>query len=188
MLTPSQKELLHLLKQHQSLDGDEARNLKFAITYAELEPVWFDRRTVPAHFTASAVIWDPVEKKLLLEWDPQLPGFVMVGAHDDGQHDLPGTALREAIRMSGLPLSHVKPLHIMDLALIDVPAHGEEKAHRHIDLRFLMLADSHLPLKEISASYLRWFTLDAAVKELDEEGADRLVARLRMGDTGFPAA
>lgn len=174
MLTAAQKDLLHLLKQHPAADAEEARHLKYGVTFAELEPVWFDPRTLPAHFTGSAVVWDRTQRRVLLAWDPALPAWVLPGSHDDGRRDLAGAAQRDVERRSGLRLAPMKPLQVFDLGLVHVPATAGQRAHQHLDLRFLFLAEG-APVP----GPLRWFTLDEAAQLLDEEGAGRVLARLQ---------
>ncbi|MEW5853328.1 MAG: hypothetical protein AB2A00_31400 [Myxococcota bacterium] len=178
MLTSAQKSLLYLLKQHVPADDEEARTLHYALTYVEMEPVIHDRRTVPVHATGALLVLDPAERKVLLTRAPDGDGYALFTTHDVGVQDVAVSALHAAMRETRLlDLVLARPLSVLDLALIDVPAQDGERAHRHLELRFVAYGSARWPVADPQRQ--RWFTREEAMGQLRIPGAARLLSRLR---------
>jgi 8-oxo-dGTP pyrophosphatase MutT (NUDIX family) len=132
---------------------------------AERDP-WL--RSLPLHFTASAVIVQPESGRVLLRWHQRQRRWLQVGGHGDpGETDPLEIALREAREETGLadlepwPDARVRHAVICDVA----PGKGEP-AHEHADLRFIMATrnpDAARP--ENTDAPLRWLTM-AEAREL----------------------
>jgi len=61
-----------------------------------------------------------------------------------------------------------------------IPARKDEPAHQHLDVRFLLLADSTQPLSmDAQESHaLAWIPLADAAAKMGEAGAVRVVAKI----------
>ena len=144
-------------------------------------PLHRDER--PGHLTGSALVVDPSRRRTLLLLHTKLGIWVQPGGHADGDANLAGVALREATEETGIEGLRVWPLAVdLDVHRVDPPA---EDAHRHHDVRFVVLAPAGA---EVATNHEsrdhRWVTLD----ELDPLGVDdgtrRLVRRgLAVADT-----
>jgi 8-oxo-dGTP pyrophosphatase MutT (NUDIX family) len=122
-------------------------------------------RSLPLHFTASALVVHPPTGRVLLRWHTRLEQWLQVGGHGDpGECDPLAIALREAAEETGLPDLVPWPDDSLRHAVIcDVPARAAEPAHEHADLRFVLATaspDAIAPENEHSP--LRWLSLDEA--------------------------
>ena len=139
----------------------------------------FLRSCVDGHVTASAWIVSHDHSRFLLTHHAKLGRWLQLGGHADGDPDTAGVALREAREESGMQNLRVVtsggvafPLDI-DVHLI--PARGDEPAHLHHDVRYLLVAGPDQALSVSSESHdLRWFPCARADESLDEEHLRRM--------------
>jgi 8-oxo-dGTP pyrophosphatase MutT (NUDIX family) len=129
---------------------------------AERDP-W--SRSLPLHFTASALVLHPRSGRVLLRWHPRLRMWLQAGGHaDPGERDPLAIALREAAEETGL--SDLVPWPdggIKHVVVCHVPAGKGEPAHEHADLRYFMATgepDAARP--ENPDAPLRWLSLAEA--------------------------
>jgi 8-oxo-dGTP pyrophosphatase MutT (NUDIX family) len=140
--------------------GDLARMRKLA--ESEQDP-WL--RSLPVHFTASALVVHPESKRVLLRWHQRLRAWLQVGGHGDpGESDALQIALREAREETGLAdLAPWPDAAVRHAAMCRVPPSRGEPEHEHADLRFFMATGSPDAARpENPDSPLRWVTLNAA--------------------------
>jgi 8-oxo-dGTP pyrophosphatase MutT (NUDIX family) len=138
---------------------------------AEREPdPWL--RSLPLHFTASALIVHPATRRVLLRWHERHGRWLQVGGHGEpGESDPLAIALREAAEESGLPdLVPWPDARLRHAVTCQVPAGKGEPAHEHADLRFfLATARPGATVREHPGASLRWVTPDMA-RDLAGEG------------------
>ncbi|MDA3039233.1 MAG: NUDIX hydrolase [Actinomycetota bacterium] len=97
------------------------------------------RSCLAGHLTGSALVVDSSTGNVLLLHHAKLQRWLQPGGHADGDGDLGAVALREAIEETGLVgLELVHPA--IDLDIHVIPARGDEPAHLHLDVRYLVLA------------------------------------------------
>jgi 8-oxo-dGTP pyrophosphatase MutT (NUDIX family) len=140
--------------------GDVARMRKLA--ESEQDP-WL--RSLPLHFTASALVVHPESKRVLLRWHQRLHAWLQVGGHGDpGESDPLEIALREAREETGLTdLVPWPDAAVRHAAVCLVPPGNGEPEHEHADLRFFMATRSPDAARpENPDAPLRWVTLDEA--------------------------
>lgn len=140
--------------------ADVARMRRLAA--AEPDP-W--SRSLPLHFTASALVVHPHSGRVLLRWHQRLRLWLQAGGHaDPGERDPLQVALREAREETGLPdLTPWPDGTIRHAVICHVPAGNGEPAHEHADLRYFMTTgtpDAARP--ENAGAPLRWLTVPAA--------------------------
>jgi 8-oxo-dGTP pyrophosphatase MutT (NUDIX family) len=122
-------------------------------------------RSLPLHFTASALVVHPESRRVLLRWHVKHGMWLQVGGHaDPGETDPLRIALREAAEETGLTdlvpwpdgsLRHVVVCYVRPSAT--------EPEHEHADLRyFLATAHPDAVAPENEQSPLRWLGLDEA--------------------------
>lgn len=143
---------------------------------AEQDP-WL--RSLPLHFTASALIVHPDSRRVLLRWHARQGRWLQVGGHGDaGESDPLEIALREAAEESGLTDLVPWPDAGLRHAVVCEVAPGKgEPAHEHADLRYFLATgrpDAASP--ESPDAPLRWLTVADAG---EVAGASNLAETLR---------
>jgi 8-oxo-dGTP pyrophosphatase MutT (NUDIX family) len=122
-------------------------------------------RSIALHVTASALIVHPPSQRVLLRWHQRQQAWLQVGGHaEPGETDPVTIALREAREETGLTdLAPWPESGLVHLAIVPVPERGDEPAHEHADLRFVLATarpDDVVP--EHPDAALRWLTVDDA--------------------------
>lgn len=140
--------------------ADVARMRRLA--ESELDP-W--SRSLPFHFTASALVVHPDSGRVLLRWHQRQNMWLQAGGHgDQGETDPLAIALREAREETGLPDLVPWPDEGLRHAVVCNVAPGKgEPAHEHADLRFIVATsapDAAQP--ENPDAPLRWLTVAGA--------------------------
>jgi 8-oxo-dGTP pyrophosphatase MutT (NUDIX family) len=129
---------------------------------AEPDP-WL--RTLPLHFTASALVVHPDSGRVLLRWHQRQQMWLQVGGHGDpGETDPLRIALREAREETGLPDLEPWPDAAVRHAVVCKVAPGKgEPAHEHADLRYFMATQNPDAVRpEDPGAPLRWLTVEEA--------------------------
>ncbi len=179
------RPLLELLDRYLVHHAEEEAQVERIRELVMAEPRCFDRDCYPGHVTASAwiVSWD--REHVLLTQHRKLGRWLQLGGHADGESDVRAVALREAREESGMEefvfaLRTPEPIPL-DVDVHPIPARGDEPAHEHHDIRFLLLARPGQALvRSEESTQLRWF----APLELGRATTDESVLRLaRKADT-----
>jgi 8-oxo-dGTP pyrophosphatase MutT (NUDIX family) len=141
-------------------EADVARMRRLAD--AEDDP-WL--RSLPLHFTSSALIVHPASRRVLLRWHQRQQLWLQVGGHGDPGETSPLTiALREAQEESGLAdLAPWPDASLRHLVICKVAPGKGEPAHEHADLRYFLATDHpDTAVPENPESPLRWLTVTEA--------------------------
>ena len=129
----------------------------------------FERSCGEGHITGSAWIASPDGSRALLVRHRKLAAWLQPGGHADGDPDSAAVALREAVEESGLatlrhaqwPRESAGP-QPFDLDVHRIPARGEEPAHLHYDVRYLLIGDpTEVPRPSAESDDARWVAHDA---------------------------
>jgi 8-oxo-dGTP pyrophosphatase MutT (NUDIX family) len=161
------------LARHRPADAKEAADLEDVLAFIARYPDPFDRRIVEGHLTGSAVVVSTAGDRVLLLFHRKLERWLQPGGHAEvGERDGETIALREAREETGIEglVLHPSASRPLDVDVHPIPARGDEPAHRHLDLRYLVLAPMRAALRRRAAEAraLRWFTWD----ELDDLDLD----------------
>lgn len=161
---------------------DRARMLAFLAEH----PGALSRSEPAGHLTASALVLDHARERGLLVLHAKLGLWLQVGGHCDGDANLPGVALREAVEESGIAGLRIDPRPV-DVDVHAIPARPGEPAHLHLDTRFLVHAPAGArPVCGPESRAVRWFTPEEALGVGTDESVLRLF-RLAFGRPAPPA-
>jgi 8-oxo-dGTP pyrophosphatase MutT (NUDIX family) len=165
--------LAQSLAAHRPADPDEAEDLRRIASFVARHPQPFDRRIREGHLTGSAVVVSADGARVLLLRHRKLQRWLQPGGHaDPGETAGEAVALREALEETGIAglALHAAAPRPLDVDVHDIPARGDEPAHEHLDLRYLVLAPPEAVLARSAAESddLRWFGWG----ELDGLGLD----------------
>ena len=158
-------DLRAALLRHAPADPHESDDLGVIVRFVAAERDPFDRRNPRAHLTGSAFVISADGGQVLLLHHRKLGRWLQPGGHaDPGEDSGERVALREAREETGLEglALHPGAPRPLDVDVHDIPARGEEPAHPHLDLRYLVVAPPRAPLFPSSreARVTRWFTWD----------------------------
>ncbi len=166
-------ELRDHLRRHVPADAKEAADLAEILAFVDRHADPFDRRIVEGHLTGSAVVVSAAGDRVLLLHHRKLRRWLQPGGHAEvDERDGETVALREAREETGVEglALHPNAPRPLDVDVHPIPARGDEPAHRHLDLRYLVIAppDSSLRRLAAEARALRWFTWEElAALDLD---------------------
>ncbi|HYK41343.1 MAG TPA: NUDIX hydrolase [Thermoanaerobaculia bacterium] len=168
--------LLDDLGAYPPADDRERASLERMMRFVSSAATPFDRANPEGHVTGSAVVARADGSAFLLVRHRKLDRWLQPGGHCDPMDGgVLGTALREATEETGVedlvPALDGRPL---DVDVHPIPARGEEPAHLHYDVRYLVTSEE--PAGEHAAgevSDVGWFALDEALAM----GVDESLAR-----------
>jgi len=136
----------------------------------------FRRDAFPAHFTGSALVVGADGAHCLLHHHRKLDRWLQFGGHCDGEPDVLSVAQREAFEESGIEGLIVASRRPFDLDIHDIPAIGDEPAHFHYDIRYVLIAPEGAEFRTSPESNeLRWFSTDEAQQLELDPGLRRMV-------------
>ncbi len=142
MLPASDKRrpLADALRRYADARPERADVARRLLAFVESTPDCFERAHAAGHVTGSAWLIDPEGRRALLTLHHKLRRWLQPGGHADGDPDTLRVAIREAEEESGI--AGVTPVSrdIFDVDIHEIPARGEEPAHLHYDVRYLLRA------------------------------------------------
>ncbi|MBK7951328.1 MAG: NUDIX hydrolase [Deltaproteobacteria bacterium] len=176
--------MIALLRRYALRHPGEDATTNRVLALLEAEPRCFERDAFhPGHITASAWIVSRESRAVLLTHHRKLDRWLQLGGHTDGEVDVLASALREAREESGLGDFGVIPGEggpvVLDVDVHAIPARGDEPAHEHHDIRFLLETSEHAPLErqQAESKALRWFPAAGIEARFSEESLARMARK-----------
>jgi 8-oxo-dGTP pyrophosphatase MutT (NUDIX family) len=172
------------LRRHVPADPEEARDRDRMLEFVRRHRDPFDRQIAEGHLTGSAVVVSAEGDQVLLVHHRKLGRWLQPGGHaDSGESTGEEVALREAREETGIAglRLHGDAPRPLDVDVHDIPARGDEPAHEHLDLRYLVVAPREAAvdpdLAEMHA--IRWVAWDDAASLGPDPGLRRALAKAR---------
>jgi len=159
--------LLEALASYRASGQNDEAVLRRVLAFLE-EPDPFRRSHPVGHVTASAVVGRPTGDPFLLVFHRKLDRWLQPGGHvEPDDESVFAAALREAREETGIQ-NFEAPIGdtILDLDVHAIPAHGNDPAHFHYDVRFLLTTGDG----RVSCPGIAWFSL-AEVGAADRDGS-----------------
>ncbi|MGA9523136.1 MAG: NUDIX hydrolase [Myxococcaceae bacterium] len=180
----ARETLIDELSRAAPEDQKERADLEAMRAFARDLEEPFSRAQPTAHFTGSAVVVDPEGARVCLVHHAKLNRWLQPGGHADpaDEGSMPQTALREAREETGLRVAlHPHAPRPLDVDVHVIPARKTEPEHRHLDLRYLVVAENpealaHDPNESLGARWLSW---EEALRGTDEPALRRLFEKAR---------
>lgn len=153
------QELQLLLSRHRPADVAEERSLKriHQLLKTTGSPFWRGQCN-PGHLTASAIVVNRERSKSLLVHHAKLDRWLQPGGHfEPGEWQPVDAAAREVREETGLATAWPGPLpRLLDVDVHPIPARGDEPAHYHYDLRYLLVADDVAAVAGDGTTAVKW--------------------------------
>ena len=152
----------------------------------------FDRTIVEGHLTGSAFVLDTSLRHVVLLHHLKVGKWLQPGGHaEPGEVDPEAIAFREAREETGIAelWLHPSAKRPFDLDIHEFPARGNDPAHWHLDVRYLVLAreSAQLKLAVAESAEVRWFEW-AELDGMDlDAGTRRALRRAREMGMRVPA-
>ena len=160
----------------------ERRDRLRMLALLETGPTAFDRdHFEPGHFTASAFVLSPNGKSVLMILHSKLGRWLQPGGHvEAGDIDLAMAALREVCEETGLHLTQLRLVEdgIFDIDVHEIPARGDDPAHEHFDVRFLLRSTSDNIRRTDEVDDVRWVSLGEVSQLEADASVRRAIARI----------
>jgi 8-oxo-dGTP pyrophosphatase MutT (NUDIX family) len=169
----------HALARYRPRTETEAADVKCVLDLlSTVDDPW--SRSNPLHVTASALIVHPGSQRVLLRWHARMRQWLQVGGHADaGESDPLTIALREGREETGLTDLMAWPgVGIVHVAVVPVPANGDEPEHEHADLRYVLTTETPEQARpEHAHTPIRWLTKSEALAATAQDNVRETLAR-----------
>jgi 8-oxo-dGTP pyrophosphatase MutT (NUDIX family) len=176
--------LVEALRRHAPADAEEARDRDHILAFVTRHARPFDRAIREGHLTGSAVTVSADGSRVLLLHHRKLDRWLQPGGHGDpGETSGEQVALRETFEESGivgLALHETAP-RPLDVDVHEIPARGEEPAHEHLDLRYLVRAPEGARVSPALAELheIRWVAWHETDALFPDHGLRRALGKAR---------
>lgn len=175
------QSLSRMLDAHLPADALESEHLGRMKELIKIDGDPFSRDHFrPGHFTASAFVFDPQEKNILLIHHSKLGRWLQPGGHIDPEDsDVVEAVRRELLEETGQRDLERLGEGLFDVDVHEIPARKDDPGHEHFDLRFLFRAASTELQAGDDALDARWVPVGDIASIDSDESVMRAVEKLR---------
>jgi 8-oxo-dGTP pyrophosphatase MutT (NUDIX family) len=174
------KEILDLLLAYDCVSESEILIKNRFVDFVRNHEDCFERHLEIGHITASAFIFDSQNKKTLLLHHKKLNKWLQPGGHCDGERDTLSVAIKEVFEETGLLIENLGQ-NAFDLDIHTIPENKGVPEHEHFDVRYLLIADSTVPLvQNHETNQLKWVDLSEMENYTTEESLVRMKNKLKL--------
>lgn len=165
--------LVATVESHEPRDAAERRSCGELLAALDTLAAPFDEQAAATHVTGSAIVTD-LAGNVVLHRHKRMGIWLQPGGHVDGREAPYDAAQRETHEETGLVASHLD--HGPTLLHLDV--HPAPRGHRHLDVRYLLVADRAQALAPAQGESpdVAWFGLAEAIALADASLASALYA------------
>lgn len=186
---PRVADLLERFAHHEALDTAEVAAIDHLRRFVAVASAPFARTTLPVHVTASALVLDPARGLVLLHLHRRLDRWLQPGGHVEADERPEAAAIRETLEETAVAVRHPSTGPVV----IHLDEHPGPDGHLHLDLRYLLLADSAAPPVGVGETTgrgdgptLRWEDAEGVREHADPSLARAVAAlHLRTGTIGL---
>ena len=176
--------LVRSLLALEPADAEEAEDRDRLVAFVRRHERPFARAIREGHLTGSAITVSADGARVLLLHHRKLDRWLQPGGHGDpGETSGEEVALREALEESGIRglVLHPRAPRPLDVDVHDIPARGDEPAHQHLDLRYLVVAPGAARIApELSELHeIRWVAWDETEPLAPDRGLRRALRKAR---------
>jgi 8-oxo-dGTP pyrophosphatase MutT (NUDIX family) len=173
-----QNNLLELLAKYRPDSPSQAQLKALFSGFIAANPECCERTLRSGHLTGSAWLVSRDGLRAALMHHAKLGRWLQPGGHADGDADLAAVARREAEEETGLADLVLSP-EIFDLDRHEIPARGQEPAHWHYDMRFVLrAAGSEQFVQNAESLALAWIPVaELAAREDIDPSIRRMASR-----------
>ncbi len=162
---------IDMLENYQAKNESKQKIKNKFIDFVKSNNDCFSRDNSHGHVTASAWLINN-QKEVLLTHHKKLNKWLQLGGHCDGDPDVIGVAIKEAIEESGITDVVLKEGSIFDIDIHEIPENKKDIAHLHYDVRFLLYTTTKDYTVSNESNNLKWFTKKQLLTgELDLESS-----------------
>jgi 8-oxo-dGTP pyrophosphatase MutT (NUDIX family) len=174
-LQAHQRAWISALDRYEQRYPQEIDSIGLFRTFMLARPDAAERSRTQGHLTGSAWLVSADGARTLLTHHRKLDRWLQPGGHADGDVELARVALREAEEETGLSDLMVEPA-IFDLDRHKITARGNEPAHWHYDVRYVVCAQGSEDFTISAESHaLAWRDI---VELVDDSTADESLRRM----------
>ena len=158
---------------HEPIDVAEQRSREELLAALGTLAAPFDEHAGPTHVTGSAIVTDGAGN-VVLHRHKRLGIWLQPGGHVEGDESPRDAARRETAEETGIATTHPDATP----PLLHVDAHPGPRGHRHLDVRYLLLAEPDAPLRPAAGESpdAAWFPVEEAITLADASLASALRA------------
>ena len=172
-------KVIKTLQKYSPADEKEAEDIKFIIETCQIYPNIFSAHCEFGHITGSALIIEPVSRKLLLHYHLAVGKWLQFGGHSEHEVVPWQIAYREAIEETNLTDIEFFPADQnpipLDIDVHKIKARNDLPEHFHLDFRYLLLTKHpELALISTESREFKWVDID----KVDEMKLDFALHRL----------
>jgi 8-oxo-dGTP pyrophosphatase MutT (NUDIX family) len=172
------EDLLTQLRAYTPFDLSELATTQRFVDFVRSNDNCFERSLLIGHVTASAFVYDKNTKQVLLLHHKKLEKWLQPGGHCDGDSDTLGVALKEVFEETGV-LVERNNQKIFDLDIHTIPERKGVPEHEHFDVRYLLEANSTLPLvQNHETNALNWINISDLEDFTKEDSLTRMKAKV----------